>query len=260
MGDYLRRVWHCRYFWLSLVRIDLRSRYRGSVLGLGWSLLNPVAMTIIFCLVFLRLFPGEDLRTYAPYVLTGLSFWNYIVTTTLMGCQCFFQGEVYIRQYPAPTAIYPLRIALGNSVHLLIAMSIVLLITGMNIGLRLPAVLSLIPTLLLLVLFGWSLATLAGYATVSFRDTRHLTEIGFQALFYLTPIMYRYKVLVQNHLTWVLHCNPLIPLLRLVSEPLQTGLVPEPVVYAKAVLVTAAATGLAVYVLARREKRLIFHL
>src|SRR5262249_18391644 len=56
MQAYLGAIWRCRYFWLSLVRMDLRHRYRGSVLGLGWSLLHPIAMTAILCTVFHHLF------------------------------------------------------------------------------------------------------------------------------------------------------------------------------------------------------------
>src|SRR5262245_9734158 len=65
MTAYLQGMWRCRYFWLSLVKMDLRARYRGSVFGLGWSLLQPVAMTIIFTTIFCRLF-HQDPRSYAP--------------------------------------------------------------------------------------------------------------------------------------------------------------------------------------------------
>src|SRR5919199_1280608 len=101
MRSYLAAVWRCRYFWLSLVKMDLRTRYRRSVLGLGWSLLHPIAMTTILCAVFYSIF-HKPIPVYAPFVLAGLATWNYIVPSTLQGCQCFFLGESYIRQYPAP--------------------------------------------------------------------------------------------------------------------------------------------------------------
>src|SRR5438067_3036889 len=104
MGAYCKAIWRCRYFWLSLVRMDLRSRYRGSVLGLGWSLLHPIAMTVIFTCVFSGLFK-ENWHEYAVYVLTGMACWTFLLTTTLNGCMSFSQGEAYIRQFPAPMAI-----------------------------------------------------------------------------------------------------------------------------------------------------------
>ena len=99
MRRYLATIWRCRYFWLSLVKMDLRTRYRRSILGLGWSLLHPIAMTAILCLVFAGLFHA-DIRDYVPYVLAGFACWNYILSVTLQGCQCFYQGEMYIRQFP----------------------------------------------------------------------------------------------------------------------------------------------------------------
>ena len=59
MTDYVRDVWRLRYFWMSLVRNDLRSRYRRSLLGIGWSLLHPIAMAAVLCTVFSQVFHVE---------------------------------------------------------------------------------------------------------------------------------------------------------------------------------------------------------
>ena len=102
MTNYLGAIWRCRYFWMSLVKNDLRTRYRRSILGMGWSLLNPIAMTIILTVVFTKILGAADPNTYALWVLAGLAGWNYVRNVTLLGCLCLFQGESYIRQYPAP--------------------------------------------------------------------------------------------------------------------------------------------------------------
>jgi lipopolysaccharide transport system permease protein len=70
--EYFSNIWRLRYFWLALVRIDLRKRYRRSMIGIGWSLLQPIAMTIVLCVVFSTLFKTPiPIRTYAPYLLSG---------------------------------------------------------------------------------------------------------------------------------------------------------------------------------------------
>ena len=71
MVSYCNAIWRCRYFWLSLGKLDLRLRYRGSVLGMGGPPLQPIAMTIIFTVVFSRMM-GGDPRVYAANVLAGL--------------------------------------------------------------------------------------------------------------------------------------------------------------------------------------------
>src|SRR5262249_3135911 len=148
MGNYMAAVWRCRYFWLSLVKNDLRTRYRRSMLGMGWSLLNPICMTAVLCVVFHSIF-HEDIRTFAPRVLAGLACWNFILTATVQGCQSFFIGEKYIRQYPAPMAIYPLRTALGGVIHFLVALGVVLGLAWCLLGLgNLPALACLLPNVL----------------------------------------------------------------------------------------------------------------
>ena len=115
MTAYLADLWRLRHFWMALVRNDLRSRYRRSLLGLGWSLLQPIAMTVVLCAVFAGVF-NFSLQKYAPYLLSGLTFWGFVSAAAIGGCHCFVQGEAYIRQHRAPLAIYPLRTTLGAAI------------------------------------------------------------------------------------------------------------------------------------------------
>jgi ABC-type polysaccharide/polyol phosphate export permease len=255
-------MWKCRYFWLSLVKIDLRARYRRSLLGVGWSLLRPIALTIILCVVFRRLFHRTDVWHYAPYLLAGLACWDYITTATRQGCQCFFQGESYIRQHPAPIAIFPLRTALAETFHFLVGL-LVLVILGLYLnGLaNLPALVSLLPALVLLFALVWSVALLAGFANVYFQDTQHLCDVGFQIVFYATPIIYEPRDLGGGRLSWLVNnCNPLVPFLRLIREPILAGQFPDLSTWSSACVVVLVMGSLAALVCARLQRRLIFQL
>jgi ABC-type polysaccharide/polyol phosphate export permease len=261
MLAYLAAIWNCRYFWLSLVRVDLRARYRGSVLGIGWSLLHPMAMTAIICTAFGTLF-NADLRFYAPFLMAGLTCWIFLLNVSQGGGHCFFFAEPYIRQHPAPLAIYPLRTMLGNAFHFVLAL---LMVLGLTIILRgFPdsrgcfALLSLAPTLLLLFILGWSLATIFGLLTVRFRDMAHLTEIGFQTLFYLTPVIYEPKMLTQRGMGFMLHLNPIVPFLELLRHPILHGQWPGVQAYAAGCFIVALAAGCAAVLLSREERKLIF--
>jgi lipopolysaccharide transport system permease protein len=272
MHAYLGAIWKCRYFWLSLVRMDLRARYRGSMLGIGWSLLQPIAMTVILCVVFRGIF-RQPLIFYAPYLFAGLGFWNFFVAVSLQGCHCFFAGESYIRQYPAPMAIYPLRTTLASAFHFGVAILLVVPLGAWHqhcgsadfapvpLADTLLALLSLLAVFPILLLLGWSLATLFGLANVRFRDTSHLAEVSFQALFYLTPIMYGKNMFADrpNYLR-LLDCHPLMPFLNLLREPIVYGRVPSLGTYTAALLIVLCLTGLAMLALKYNERRLIFHL
>ncbi|MCY2938293.1 MAG: ABC transporter permease [Planctomycetota bacterium] len=257
---YLQEVWQGRYFWMSLVRMDLRSRYRGSALGMGWSLLNPVFMTIIFCTVFATLFQ-QDVYIFAPYVMTGLAVWNFLSQSMILGSNCFHQSEVYIRQHPAPLAIYPLRVVLGNCFHFIISAALAVFLALWGTGWPgLMPLLSLVPTLGLFLVFGWSLACILGLMTVHFRDVKHLTEVGMQVLMYLTPVWYPAKLLQEKGLGWVVYLNPLAPFLELVRTPLLDHTLPTPLVFGSALAVALSFLTVAGLALRLREPRLIFYL
>jgi ABC-type polysaccharide/polyol phosphate export permease len=260
MRAYLGDVWQCRHFWLSLVSADLQQRYRRSVLGIGWSLLHPLATTAVLCAAFHEIF-HVSVREFVPFLLAGLAWWAYLSTVTIRGCQCFIEAESFIRQHAVPMAVYPLRTVLGALIHFTIALAVVLVLTWCFHGFgNLAALPSLAAGLVLLVVFGWSVALLMGYLNTVFRDVQHLTEIGFQILFYLTPVLYPPAVLQKTRLAWLIEANPLVAYLDLVREPLVDGRAPSLATFAAAVWPTALVTIAALAVLGRLQRRVILYL
>jgi lipopolysaccharide transport system permease protein len=200
--------------------------------------------------------------SYAPYLLAGLACWDYITTATKQGCQCFFAGESYIRQHPAPAAIFPLRTALAETFHFLVGLVVLVGLGWYVHGFsNLPALLSLGPALVLLFLLVWSITLLAGFANVYFQDTQHLCDVGFQIVFYATPIIYEPRDLGTGRLFWlVTHCNPLVPFLQLIREPILAGQTPALRTWYSAAAVVAVVGGVASLICARLQRKLVFHL
>jgi lipopolysaccharide transport system permease protein len=257
---YLGRVWDCRYFWLSLVRMDLRNRYRRSTLGMGWSLLNPLLMTGVLCAVFGTLF-DRPASWYAPYVLLGLAFWSFLVGCVQFGCHALHYGEPYIRHSPAPMAIYPLRATLAAAVHLLVALSAAVALTTVMRGAgTLTSLPMLLPGLLVVFVIGWATATLLAFAWAYFPDAGHLCEVGLQFAFYLTPIIYPPDVVKPPALQAVMAYNPLAAAASLIRTPILDGRAADPTAFVVAgswAFVLAAAASLTV---SRLERRVIFQL
>src|SRR4051812_33217028 len=96
-GGYFVRIWQLRHFWGSLVANDLRNRYRRSFLGIGWSLVRPLMLTALYCAVFGKLFK-QSASHYAPFLLIGLTIWQFLVEAILAGCDSFVRASAYIRQ------------------------------------------------------------------------------------------------------------------------------------------------------------------
>jgi ABC-type polysaccharide/polyol phosphate export permease len=258
---YFSEIWRLRHFWMALVQVDLRKRYRRSVIGIGWSLLHPIAMTVVLCVVFSQLL-NLDVRKFAPFLLSGLTLWGFISTVVLDGCQCFLQGESYIRQHPAPLAIYPLRCALGASFHFILGFAIALALVWWVQGFgNLPALLSLVPTFILLFIVGWSLAVCMGLANVMFQDSQHLTQVMMQIAFYATPIMYPPEMLMGRRLvSWIVRLNPLAAFLELIRKPLLEGELPSMWAISLSSLTAVFLVAAAMLALKRFEKRMIFYL
>ena len=259
---YFSDIWRLRYFWLALVKIDLRKRYRGTALGIGWSLLQPIAMTAVLCLVFSRIF-GEPIRDFAPYLLTGLTFWGFVTAVVTQGCESFFQGEPYIRQHPAPLAIYPLRAMLGAGFHFLLGMVLALAFVWCFKGFgNLPALIGILPALAILFVVGWALAICMGVVNVLFQDSQHLIGIVMQMLFYLTPILYKPEIMLSRspRFAVIFSYNPLATLLELVRKPLLDGELPSLWSVGVSAAFAFLIAGIAVLALRCFEKRMVFYL
>lgn len=254
---YINEMWEYRHFWFQLVRNDLRKRYRRSLLGLGWSLAQPIAMTIVLATVYSRVLNTQFL-VFAPSLLTGLAFWTLLHSSCVLGCGSFLAGESFIRQQPLPTLIFPLRVVLTSGFHFLISLLLAIIFVSVNKLWIAPALLTLLPSLLLLGIFAWSVATLCAYAHIFFPDTQHLMEVGLQVLFYLTPIVYPPSLLEQNGMWWLLEVNPVAHLLQLIRDPILRGQVPELLTYAKVLLFVLPLSLAAGVTVARLERRLIY--
>jgi lipopolysaccharide transport system permease protein len=253
--DYFRRIWMLRWFWYSLVQNDLHTRYRHSFLGVGWSLARPLGLTLVFCIVFGQLFriPIED---YAPFVLVGLTLWQFLVENIMSGCRTFNAGASYIRQQSVPLAIFPLRTALGAAFHTGAALLLGLVVTWYFKGFGNLSVLPIIlPSMVLLFMLGWSLAILCGLAQTHFPDTCYILELGLQFLFYLTPIIYRPGTL---QLRWVVDCNPLWSVLELVRQPILYGQLPPLYNVVVSLAFVGVLATLAIVCLRRLERTLVF--
>lgn len=242
--------------------MDLRSRYRGSLFGMGWSLLNPIFMSAVICTAFSTIFK-QDPFNFGLYLLAGLTVWNFICGSMQQGCLAFMHAEAYIRQYPAPMAIYPLRTVLTNAFHFLMGLIPVVILAVCRNGAPSPAavVLGLLPGMLLLLTFGWSVAVLLGVAYVHFRDTRHIVDIAMQVFFYLTPVMYPKEFMRDRYAGRLMAAyNPLTPFLRIIRDAvLEYHPSPAPVYFSACIIVAVTAT-IAALSLWNKERRLIFHM
>ncbi len=262
MIQHLTAIWQFRHFLLALVRLDLRLRYRRSILGVGWSLLNPISMTIVFTVVFSNLLGDGDIAGYVPRLLTGMAVWGFLREAAVTGCRSLIANEAYIRQSPLPYGIYPLRTILGQAIHSAIALAIAVVVAVFCKESSAPLAITwaVLPGVVMALLSAWAVATILAFTNVYFQDTQHLLEVGAQILFFLTPIIYKPEVLQKKGLGWMIDANPVNLFLELVRDPFLTGEPPAAGVLIAGTVLTVALLGLAAGTIAWLQKKVIFHL
>ena len=259
-SSYWSKIWELRHFLLCLVQLDLRNRYRRTVLGIGWSLLNPIFMVIVLCTVFSKVM-NLDVRDHAPFVMGGIGIWAFLNASILEGCNCIYGGDKYIRSTPMPMAIYPARVVMGLFFQFLIVIGLTILITLVLRGYDNPiTLLALLPALAVLCLFAWAMGVLFGFANVYFPDTQQIASVFMQVLFYLTPVFYPPSIITSSFMKTCLRFNPFAALVSIVREPLVYNQLPplENTLYA--LIITGVAVLLAIRMLAKCERTIIFHL
>ncbi|WP_077046209.1 MULTISPECIES: ABC transporter permease [unclassified Pseudomonas] len=260
MFSYFSRVWAARYFWVHLALADLRSRWRRSFMGVTWSIIQPLGMTLLLTLVFSRLF-NTDVLTYAPYVLSGIIVWEFISANTIGGSLSFVQADAYIKQCNHPLAIYTLRTVLGSSIVLMLAsVSLfvwVAIMMPQNFGWSWLATLTIFPVV---ALIAWPVSTLLSYISTRFRDVPHALGLVMQSLWFVSPVYFEAKMFQNGGLHALVDYNPIYHILQLFRAPLLQGEWPTLANYTFS-LGTALFFGLiTMYVGYKAERKVIFYL
>ncbi|HET7489806.1 MAG TPA: ABC transporter permease [Acidimicrobiales bacterium] len=181
----------------NLTLRELRGKYKRSVLGWAWSLLNPLATMLIFTLVFrfiLKVVPPRGspsgTKSFALFLLCGLLAWNYLTNGVGGGIGALVANANLVKKTYFPRDVLIGSFVVSCLVSLLIELGLlcaVLAIFGNNMLPFLPVTLGLVAVL---TLFVTGLALFFSALNVYFRDVQHLVSIMFQVWFYLTPIVY----------------------------------------------------------------------
>ncbi len=208
----------------ELVARDIKLRYKESLLGVAWSLLNPLLQLLIFSIVFRYILP-LNIPNYTAFLFIGLLMWNWFQASLVAATTTIVDGRSLIKRPGFPIPILPIVTVLGNLIHFLLALPVLLiflLISGITP--QLPIV--LLPVIILIqFLFTLSLAYFLATIHVSFRDTQHLVTIGLLFLFYLSPIFYEGSAIPQDY-QFVYRLNPILHLLEAYRAILMHGALP----------------------------------
>ena len=202
----------------NLVVRDLKVRYRGSVLGFGWSLLNPLLMMGVFTLVFQVLANIDPIERYPFFLLAALVPWLFTQHAISSAMRSVTSIAQLIKKVYFPRELLPISAILASFINFILAYAVFWLV-AIPFGVGTSIAMALIPlNMLLHLVFVLGLGLLLASVNVFLRDTEHIVEVGLLAWFFLTPIFYAMSI-VPNAMflgldihRWVFTLNPMATL------------------------------------------------
>ncbi|MBV9508063.1 MAG: ABC transporter permease [Acidobacteriia bacterium] len=222
------RVWRV---WMFLGVQDIKARFRRSAIGPLWILFN-MSLFVIGAGLLYGVLINQPMRVLLPYLVTGFTLWAFIVTSLTESAWAFVNAEGYIKQFCYPKQIYLLRTLVANTIILLISLTAVVPVQLYFRSFSLIGWLLAIPGLLLLFLAVLGHITVCAYLGVCFRDLPHAANGALQVAFFVTPVMFPARMLLERHLAWIYELNPFYYLLEIARRPILEGRPADPQIYA----------------------------
>jgi lipopolysaccharide transport system permease protein len=216
------------YLWnliRELVVRDMKVRYSSSILGIAWTLANPLMQLMVYYFVF-KVIISMEIPRYASYVFIGVLAINWFHVSLFHAAGAINSNRELIQQPGFPSTILPAVSVLINLNHFLLALPILipfLLIEGSRLSLSILALPILVVLQFILTL---GLAYLVSSANVIFRDTEHLLAVLLRLHFFLTPVFYDSRM-VPDNLQSIYRLNPMVGLLEAYRALLIQGTQPD---------------------------------
>lgn len=192
----------------SNVKKEIRGKYKGSFLGILWSFVNPLLMTLVYALVFPYLLRGSGYEHYTTFLIIGILPWNWFTTNIAQGTYTVLGNAGIIKKVYFPREILPISVVTSGVVNYLIScivMAIFLIFSGIGFSkyiLFFPLIVLTQYMLTLAIIF------ITSAINVYVRDLEYIVNFIIQMLFYGTPILYSSDLFAGTKVEWLIKLNP----------------------------------------------------
>lgn len=213
MSTYIQNLKRFRPLLNELIARDIKIKYRRSVLGVLWTLLNPLFMMIVLSVVFSNLFKF-DVENFPVYLLSGQLIFNFYSESTTNSMSAIISNAPLIKKIYVPKYLFVLANVFSSTINLLASFTaMVCVMLAMRIELHYTVLLVAIP-LMFIIIFSLGVGLILSAITVKFRDIMHLYSVFVTALMYLTPVIYPMSIL-PSWLKPIVALNPITNILQM---------------------------------------------
>lgn len=243
---------------LQLIRQQMTLRYRRTILGYFWTLINPLMMILIMGIVFSALFK-EDLFQFTAFLFAGMIPWNFINGVVSQSGSAYIANEGLIKKIYVPKIVFPLSIVVTLFIDAILSLA-VLVFFIIILGGKIAWVIFFVPiALIFLLIFAVGIGLIVAIANVFYRDLQYILTVVMQGLFYLTPVLY-IKDKVPSALSVLVSLNPLTPLIEIFRAPISYRLMPGNYTLSIAIIISIGTFAIGIWLFLRQEKKIIFRL
>lgn len=222
----------------QLVRRDIVARYKRSVLGIAWTMLNPLGMMLIMTIVFSQIF--KSVEGYPVFVLSGIIIWTFFAQTTSAIITAFVWGADFFQRIYLPKSAFAIAAIGTGMVNLLLSLVPLLLVM---VFIRFPIhptiIFEPIP-ILLFALYALGIGLFISSIAVNFPDVAEMYQIVLMAWMYLSGVFYPMDILPENVQKFI-SLNPMLPMIELFRLPIYDGKIPTAADLIPALVITLIA-------------------
>lgn len=227
-----RILWAYRGFILGSVKREYQLKYKNSILGATWTVLNPLAMIVIYTVIFSQIMkarlPGaESAFAYSIYLCAGVLTWGMFQEITTRATGVFLENANLIKKLNFPRVTLPVIVVLTALLNFSIISTLFLVFLTVVGDLPGLAILGAFPVLLLQIVFSIGLGMTLGVLNVFFRDVGQFFSIAITFWFWLTPIVYPVSLLPETIRDLVFYLNPMAPIIDSYHQIFVYGTFPD---------------------------------
>lgn len=227
-NERLKQIKKNGYILSAMVKRNFKVQYRGSFLGVLWTILNPLLNMVVLAMVFSTFFGSNpEVGIYAIYLLVGTIIFNIVRQSTMQSLDSLVCNADLIKKVKISYGIFPVSNMFTSLVNFgmsFLALVAVMLIVGQPFYWTLVMIITIIPAIMLFSL-GISLFLSATY--VFFRDIKHLYDVGMTLWYYLTPIFYTASIINIGWVSKIVTLNPMYHFVTAARDMVQWGVIPS---------------------------------
>ncbi len=250
----LKEIYEYRLMIYSLVKRDLRGKYKGSVLGFMWTFVNPLLQLLVYNMVFSIIMKAGVDKFYL-YLFVGLIPWLFFSAAITGGSTCIIAQKDLIKKIRFPREIIPISFVTSQFVNMLLSFIVVIAVSLISgVKLTVAGILCLPVIMIVEYLMALGIALISSSLTVYFRDLEHILAIVAMAWLYATPICYPESMVPEKYLS-LYRLNPVTPIVNAYRDVLYYGRTPDLRTLILAVLIGIVTVLLGILIFGRLQRR-----